>query len=833
VPHLVYLSIGVCYVLAYAAAGWLLRGHPLALSIFGNIGLIVLPLTICVIIARRRARWAGCHRLFWDTFAIGVGLWVIGHLGWAFEDLVLQRPSWVQWHTLFSLCGGIGPLIALFARPHRGVRAEAVGTVGLVLASYGLLAVFIYAYFSLIPGLLPDGADQEAALFKLVQVNRALLFGVTATLAIVARRTPWRPAYLWLAIGTGVGFFLRIVTSLAILHGNYQSGTFYDLAWILPFLCYAAAALVAPDSPAESDRVEAPGRPMHIAVPAVAVFLIPVLGYSALYLQPLGGAADSFRALLTGLVTVGGLGLLTLRLAAQGGELERAGARMRLLAAATEQSGDLILITRANGAFELANDAFVRALGYSRQELADMTFKDLMARGFGTLHEQIKTAARDAGIWRGTVMRRRRDGSTFPAACTVVALRDPAGTVTHYVGVERDTTDEVKLRDQLVHSERLSAIGELVAGVAHEINNPLQTIVGSVELMMEERTVPSIQRDLETVRREAGRAGQIVRNLLSFVRRSAPDRTPVDLNGIVRAAIELRQFHLQQSNISVAMELHGGPIEALANREEIQQIVLNLVLNAEQAIESSRKGSRITFRSYTAGAYQVVEVADDGPGVGPDLQGRIFEPFFTTKDVGQGTGLGLSISHGIAAAHGGSLELRQSAVGACFRLTLPTHVQAVDVRDNGPIAQVPAPQVHDPGAAAPELSAAAEGNGLCALIVDDEVPIRRLLSRLLLRRGFEVHEAASGDAALAVVRNRPVSVVLCDVRMPGMNGKEFYRQLTAIDPALAGCFVFITGDKNAVKAGEPFADVPLLEKPFTAADLNAVLTRIGIPAAVA
>jgi PAS domain S-box-containing protein len=818
--HLVYLSIGVGYVLAYAAVGWLLRGHPLALSIFGNLGLLLPPIAVCVVILRRRSRWAGCQRLFWDTFAIGVGLWIIGHLGWAFEDLILKRQSWVQWHTVFSLCGGIGPLIALFARPHRGVRSESVGPLGLVLASYGLLAVFIYSYFVLIPGLIPDGTNQEVALFKLVQLNRALLFGAITAALIVARRTPWLRAYLWLSIGSGVGFLLRIVTSLAIVRGQYQSGTLYDLAWILPFLCYAAAALSAPDSPALSDRMEAPSRTLHIAISAVAVFLIPLLGYGALNVQPIGGAADSFRALLTGLTTVAGLGLLTLRLAAQGGELERAGARMRLLAAATEQTGDLILITRADGGIEHANDAFVRALGYSRRDLAELAFRDLVAHGFGALHEQITSAARDAGIWRGTILRRRRDGSTFPAACTVAVMRDSAGSITHYVGVERDTSDEVKLRDQLVHSERLSAIGELVAGVAHEINNPLQTIVGSVELMIEENQTPSMQHDLEVVRREAGRAGQIVRNLLSFVRRSTPDRAAVDLNDVIRAAVELRRFHLQQSNISVAMELHGGPLEALANREEIQQIILNLVLNAEQAMETSGRGSRLTFRSYTAGAYQAVEVADDGPGVGPDLRGRIFEPFFTTKDVGQGTGLGLSISHGIAAAHGGSLELRESTSGACFRLTLPTFVATAH-----PHAA--------PAASTDEAKAEVQGNGLRALIVDDEVPIRRLLARLLSRRGFEVCEASSGDAALAIVRERPVSVVLCDVRMPGMNGLDLYRELAAIDPDIARSFVFITGDKSSVNIGEAFRDVALLEKPFTAADLSVVLARIGIPAAVA
>ncbi len=674
---MIYLSLGIGYIAAYVAVGWLLRDHALALSVFGDMGLLVPPLGVCAVILRRRRSWRGCHRLFWDTVAIGVGLWIIGHLGWTFEDLFLKRQSWLQWHTVFSLCGGIGPLIALLARPHRGVRSDAVGGVGVVLASYGLLSVFIYSYFILIPGITP-GRDEQVNLLKLIQLNRALLFMATLAAMIVARRTTWFPAYRWLAIATGVGFFLRIITSMAIVRGSYQSGTLYDLAWLVPFVCYAAAAGAAPRSPAESDVVEAPSAPLPVLISAIPVFMIPFVGYGALYVQPLGAADDSFRALLTSIMTVAGLGLLTLRLAAQGGELERAGARMRLLAAATEQTGDLILITRADGRFEHANDAFVRALGYSREQLARLDYLDLLERGFDTIGAHIVSAIRERGIWRGSVVRKRRDGTTFPASCTVVGLRDPAGSITHYVDVERDTTDELKLRDQLVHSERLSAIGELVAGVAHEINNPLQTIVGSVELMMDERNSPSVQRDLEVVRREAGRAGQIVRNLLSFVRRSTPDRRPIDLNDVVRAVVQLREFHLQQTNVALVVELHQAPLPALANREEIQQIVLNLVLNSEQAMEATGTGTRITLRSYTTAAGHTIEVTDDGPGIGPEIRGRIFEPFFTTKDVGQGTGLGLSISHGIAAAHGGTLELCHSTDrGACFRLTLPVHAEGL------------------------------------------------------------------------------------------------------------------------------------------------------------
>ena len=160
------------------------------------------------------------------------------------------------------------------------------------------------------------------------------------------------------------------------------------------------------------------------------------------------------------------------------------------------------------------------------------------------------------GIWRGTLKGRRKDGSTFPAACTITALRDQTGRITHFVGVERDMTEDLALRDQLVHSERLSAIGELIAGVAHEINNPLQTIIGCTELMLDEPDGTN-RDDLELVRKEAMRAGQIVRNLLAFARRGVSDRAPIDLNDLVRATAELRNYHLQQINIDAGPALRA------------------------------------------------------------------------------------------------------------------------------------------------------------------------------------------------------------------------------------------------------------------------------------
>jgi CheY-like chemotaxis protein len=190
------------------------------------------------------------------------------------------------------------------------------------------------------------------------------------------------------------------------------------------------------------------------------------------------------------------------------------------------------------------------------------------------------------------------------------------------------------------------------------------------------------------------------------------------------------------------------------------------------------------------------------------MRGRIFEPFFTTKDVGQGTGLGLSISHGIASAHGGALNLCPNhAAGACFRLTLPAHVEA-------------APQ--------PSVASLSGAPSRRVLVVDDEASIRKLLVRLLERRGFEVLEAETAPAAMAIADRTALALVLCDVRMPGSNGMEFYRTLVARRPQLKDAFVFITGDRSALDIEAALRHVPVLTKPFTATDLQAVLAAVGL-----
>jgi two-component system NtrC family sensor kinase len=797
---------GLAYLVVYAAGAWLLREHPFARSIFGNIGLLAPAITVCVLLVLRRRHWQGCQRLFWDTVGVGIGLWIIGHLGWAYEEIVYGSAGWLGWHTLFRLSGGIFPLIALLARPHLGIRSQSVTAVGLLVASYGLLAVFLYAYFVLVPSQVLPAAEAQLALLGLVQVNRGVLAAGFLAIAWTARHGAWRVPYLWMAAGLTAGFLLRLSTSGAILQGSYEAGTLFDLAWVAPFVCYAYAALAAPRSASEENLSLPPATVMPATWAAVPVLLIPLIGYSAMWLQPLGPTVDSFRALLTGLVTVAGLGFLTLRLGIQGGELQRTDARLRLLAAATEQTQDLIVITRADGRVEHANDAFVRALGYSREELSRSAFPDLLAEGFHEVGARIREELRQRGVWRGTLLRRRRDGSSFPAACTVTALRE-RGAITHMVGVERDITEELRLQEQLVQTERLSAIGELVAGVAHEINNPLQTVVGSVELMLEDHPSAAARQDLETVRREAARAAQIVRSLLAFVRRGTSDRAPVDVNEIVQQAVSLRAFQIQQKAITLTVDLVEAPVVVRGSRDELQQVVMNLLLNAEQAVDTGGRGA-VAIRTSSSGGHHVVEVADNGPGVGDELRGRIFEPFFTTKPVGEGTGLGLSISHGIAAGHGGTLELVPSERGAAFRLLLPAAdavAPAASVR-----ADVRPAQEGSPGRPS-------------ALVVDDEPSITRLIARLLRKRGFAVIEAASGEEALALVRTTNIAVVFCDIRMPGISGLELYDACAAAGGAPPPPFVFMTGDRGTVDGVE---GARILAKPFTASELDEALAAI-------
>ena len=313
------------------------------------------------------------------------------------------------------------------------------------------------------------------------------------------------------------------------------------------------------------------------------------------------------------------------------------------------------------------------------------------------------------------------------------------------------------------------------------------------------------------MRDEAERAGKIVGNLLAFVRRTSTERSDADFNDLVKGAVAIRAYEMKTRNIDLEEYYATGLGSVLVNREEVRQIIINLILNADYAMQRAHGAGRLVIRTGTTGSSVFVEVADDGPGVPAPLAGQIFEPFFTTKAVGEGTGLGLPISVGIAEAHGGSLTLMPARSGACFRLALPVSGRGARA---GPSAAAAARAAADPGRR--------------ALVVDDELPVRELLKRLLRKRGFAIDVAEDGRAASALIESHPYDVILCDIRMPRMGGLMLYERIREERPNLLRGFAFMTGD--TVNAEIPTlvepTHVPMLSKPFTTAELDALLRQL-------
>ena len=668
-----WLVLGLIYTVLYFVASLYLQDSGAVFVWFRLAALLLPPLAGIFVIVRQRARWSGCQWLFWATNALGLATVAIGHVGWFADALLLNRQTpWLGWYAVFVLFGTAAPLLSLLAQPQRGAREKTAATVAVDIAGIAVVIGFLYSYVVTAEDVAASAfRARGSTLLILAELQPFVVFMGMAATAVLARRDPWGATYRRLALGLGINFVTLTLSNLGIVQGLYRPGFVYDFMWILPFAFYPWAASHAPSSEASTPENEAfepaPSRPWLIL--AVLV-LIPALDYALRGALP-GGAVTGSRDLATAVTVVSVLPLLLARLAVEQSQLRHTDDQLRLLAAAVEQADEQIVIRTIDRRFVYANDAFCRSLGYSRAELALEDPRRLYDEESARATDALVSNCRTGRTWRGTLTRRRRDGTTFPAAIAVVPFGDARGQTTHMLSVEHDVTAEMQLREQLIHSERLSAVGQLVSGVAHELNNPLQSVVGFAELLLDNERREGARVDLERIKCEAMRAARIVRNLLSFVRGTPGSRTNEDMNAIVEATLALRRYELSTANIGIE-EQYGENLPLVSvNREEIQQVLLNLLLNAEHAMMRHRGSGTLRVRTSATEGHVQVEVADDGPGVSPELAGKIFEPFFSTKEVGEGTGLGLSIALGIASAHGGSLELVPSQSGACFVLTIP------------------------------------------------------------------------------------------------------------------------------------------------------------------
>jgi PAS domain S-box-containing protein len=670
---MMWALIGLVYAGVYAALMTAFAGAPHVRLIIGDVALLVPPLAPLWVILRSRHRWTGRQAVFWGAIALWAALWLIGEIGWGIEEAILRESlPWFRWHRVLRMTASALPLIALVAWPHgRRASADTWATAALDVAVLAFLAGFLCWSLVVGPGAEPGHGGTALRMLALIgpllRVAAILAFGWAS---LRAGKNAWADVYRRLALGMLLALGALISLSILAVHGQYQTGSPSDLGWMLPFWFAAWAAATSPASPIES-RSAGPWvmRPSSPALLFAAILVVPAVGYSLRYLTPAGEHIDRLRDLVTSATLVCGTALIMIRLRVEQAAVERVNQGVRLLATACEQAGELILILR-DQRIEYANDAFCRACGYAREDLEQLSPNALVGPDSRARLPQLMESLRARRVVRTNASIARKDGTLFDAECVATPLVNAAGQVTHIVAVIRDTTEEERLRDQLVRGERMSAVGEFVSGVAHEVNNPLQSVIGTLELMLGDMHPPNVRADLERARLEAGRAGRIIRNLLTFVRQSPNERMLASLNEIVQATIGIRAYELEMAGIEVREDYAPNLPVVLVNRDDIQQVVLNLIINAEQAMESNGRGV-LSIRTFIDGDAAVVEVCDDGPGIPAELAGRIFEPFFTTRSPGSATGLGLSLAFGLAKAHGGSLAVAPRAQGACFHLSLP------------------------------------------------------------------------------------------------------------------------------------------------------------------
>ncbi|MDB5048523.1 MAG: hypothetical protein JWO30_1594 [Fibrobacteres bacterium] len=342
--------------------------------------------------------------------------------------------------------------------------------------------------------------------------------------------------------------------------------------------------------------------------------------------------------------------------------------------------------------------------------------------------------------------------------------------------VSKELQRVTELQGQLVQSEKLSAIGQLVAGVAHEINNPLGVILGYSELLRKKAVDESSIHSLDIIIQATERAAGIARNLLSFARKQEPKLTLLDVNDVVRSVQELLGNQFMLCNISVFTDLDLKARTVRADIQQLQQVFLNLLTNSMQALNAKKDG-RIVIETRQRDGSMTVAISDNGPGIKPEILPRIFEPFFTTKEVGKGTGLGLSICYGIVKEFGGEITINSSlGKGATFVIELPS-------------AEFPAKGKIEPSAAANIATVIPYK----VMVVDDEESIRSLLKDLLESYGARVLTAANASAALNLLRSNPVDIIVSDMKMPGMEVSEFYDLCLRDFPQYAKRFIFASG----------------------------------------
>jgi len=439
-------------------------------------------------------------------------------------------------------------------------------------------------------------------------------------------------------------------------------------------------------------------------------------------------------------------------------------------------SPELILTTDNDGLLTEVNHGAQRLLGYKREEIVGKPHAMLLAEPQDA--ELLAKVRAVETLSNHPCSLRRKDGSAVEMEINLSVLRDEAGAMEGTVWVGRDVTELKAAQLQLLQAEKLSTIGQVISGVAHELTNPLSGVLGYSQLVLARHEGHPAVREVERIHESALRCQKIVKNLLSFARAHKPERRYLGINGILEKTLDMKQYQLQVNNVEVIREMDPGLPMTMLDFHQMEQVFLNLINNAQHAM-TGRQG-RLVVRTFLRGGTIHVEIEDNGTGIDERSLSRIFDPFFTTKPPGEGTGLGLSVSYGIVKEHGGSIYARsRPGEGTTFVIELPVWKGAAE---------------QEPGPACLEAAPIEPAAGGTILVVDDEPLVVDLLVEVLEDAGYHVDTAANGAEACRKVRAKPFDLVISDVRMPHMDGMDLYRNILTLRPEMKDRVIFATGD---------------------------------------
>ena len=396
---------------------------------------------------------------------------------------------------------------------------------------------------------------------------------------------------------------------------------------------------------------------------------------------------------------------------------------------------------------------------------------------------------------------------------------DCAGKYKGYIGINKDITRRKQLEEEskllerrALLANRLASIGQMAAGIAHEINNPLTGVIGFSQLLMKMDVPEDIKEEIAIIHDSAQRVSSIVNRLLTFARQTKPLHNMTSINELLTNTLALRAYHLRTNNIEVTTELSSDLPQIIADAGQIQQVFLNIIVNAETEMTNANGKGTLLIKTEQMNNNIRISFKDNGPGMDEERLGKIFNPFFTTREIGQGTGLGLSICYGIVTEHNGKLWAESKpGKGSTFFIELPVITKDIEEASNYSVVEIPQ-----------------KTNHTRILVIDDEQVILDFLNRVLTEEGYNIETEVDPEKILLKLQNSKYDLVLIDIKMPRINGIELYRQLKEIAPYLIGRVIFITGDTMGIDTRRFLAEskAHYITKPIDIDQLKGVIDRI-------